>query len=484
MLDSAHNMPALAGSPLVAKHREKSTVPATANESPTKIEFPQIDVDTIFWAARQSGFLFSELYCETSIETRFSSQDRLENVRLSVTPGAFLRCHGANGVRIFKTTSPSTENLLALLKSNVPSGREHRSATRFFAEPFEMHDPGVSIEDKFQSLSLLSRQLAAPEAAGATQFQYEERRRFFLLADTNDRLATGCDETASACARWMQIREGHPFDCRVELNRLSPAALLVDLQNPSCFKDSIETSSTGGERWPAPQGELPIFWSAQVFAKLNLHLIRAFEGDLFLSGRSFLTGPVSLPFHYQIEERPNPNLSSVDYEGSIRRPIAILLDGRPRGLACNRSVAEQLSVTPTGHSRRHAFHSTGTIGFWNPRIVPLRPCEDPLVQMNRGISVRDISVQQYSTTTGLIDLVLKEAYLVHNGEQGERIEAVRLRVNLPQLLQSCHQFSGVTESVGFKITKHGQEFVTEVEAPSALTLPLSIPGTVPQNHYW
>lgn len=486
MLDSSHNRPAVnranapTGPNLNAASRDRKTSPS-GGEAPAKIEFPSIDIDTIFWVARQKGFVFCELYSELVIETHFRSQDRIEDVRIIVAPGASLRCHDGERIRIFKTNSVSTQSLTSLLgESSCPT----QSAPKLFTEPFEIHDPALSPDEKFQVLSQLARQLWAEERAGIPQFQYEEHRRFFLIADTNDRQTTGCDEAAWAVAKWTESPDGRPVERRFERSRLSPGALIADLQNPIHFKEPIEALLSNAEKWPAPQGELPVLWSAPTFAKLNLHLLRAFEGDLFLSGRSFLTNPLSLPFHYQIQETLNPNLSSVDYEGSARRAMTILQDGKPRGLACNRSTAAQLSVSPTGHSRRQTFHSPGTVGFWNPKIVPVKSAGDPLLLMDRGISVRDIEIHRYSTATGRIDLTLKEAYLVHNGEQGERIEPVRIQASLPQLLQSCHQFSTTSETLGFRVHKQGQDFITEIESPSALSLPVNLPGSVPPNNYW
>ena len=139
------------------------------------------------------------------------------------------------------------------------------------------------------------------------------------------------------------------------------------------FQTAVRNSIVSNSRWPVPSGDIPVLWSPRALAKLFLQFLRAFEGDMVLGNLSFLTSlpfPLELPF--QVEDSPDPANIPCDHEGSPTRQVTLFNEGRPKALACNNSIAEQLAVSSTGHCRRESFQSTPTVGFWNPRIRGIR----------------------------------------------------------------------------------------------------------------
>jgi predicted Zn-dependent protease len=472
------NVPAPRGerpTPSATPRNAKNSLP-----NPVRIGFPGLDPERIFDATRQAGYLYCDLFCELGFQTRLRSQNRIEDVRFHTVQGAVLRAFDGHRNRTITTTDPTTEGLLKALGLPTPGG----TPRDYFRGPIPVVD-AAHTEDKFTFLTTFARQLwndVSP--VGMPAVTYEDSRRYTLTADSEGTLITGSEEQASIVAEWLMETEGKLVRRRAEHHRHDIESLLNDLKASPRLRERILNALADRQRWPAPQGPVPVLWSSLVFAKLNGLFLRAFEGDTFLAGRSFLSSAQGLPFRYRIEESIAPASAPTDHEGATRRTLVLLQDGKPRGLACNRHIAEQMGVASTGHARRTSYRDPATIALWAPRLIA-EPTEDDLLgPMTQGLYVDDIEVLSFHTATGDIRFRLSEACLVHHGEKGEPIEPVLIDAHLPTLLQDCHQFSAATDVTGLRQCKAGQDFIVEITAPAALSLPLDIPGSVPPSNYW
>ncbi len=212
--------------------------------------------------------------------------------------------------------------------------------------------------------------------------------------------------------------------------------------------------------------------------------MRGFEGDLVAGNHSLLSS-LALPLALNFSIADSPESPPSDYhEGSLRREVQLFDDGMPQAVATTRQVAEMLDTTPTGHCRRESFRDLPTVGFWNPRLKPKLSYDSLLDKVEWGISVRDVEVIRFSPRTSEIELELRENLLVHHGAEGEPVAPIRLEMKLGELLGSLEAFSATPETVGVMMRKHGQEFLTEVTTPSAVSSPLLLRGQVPLSHYW
>jgi predicted Zn-dependent protease len=271
--------------------------------------------------------------------------------------------------------------------------------------------------------------------------------------------------------------------------RISLHLFFEDLKRRNPFQEAARRARRLKNPWPAPYGEIPVLWSAPAMAKLCLQFLRGFEGDLVLRNLSFLGElplPLKLPFY--VEDRADNIPNRCDHEGSPTRSVLVFKEGRPKALAVDKRLASELAVRSTGHCRRESFQSAPTIGFWTPRLRPElgqeRPGSQLMEELQWGISVQDLEVLHFHPQTAEIRLRLTQLFLVHHGAEGESIAPVELSMNLIDLLQSLSGFSDDSRTEGFHVTKNQQRFLTEVTTPSALSHPISIPGSVPASHYW
>ncbi len=437
-----------------------------------------IDLDRVFQSALQRGYTSCELYSEFCYQSRMTVQDRIEDIRLFTTGGVSLRVNDGQSFLLFSTNAPTTETFLRFLGERVASQPTRQPAKR---EP-ALDLPSSS--EKFAQLGQLSRQLWNEGGyVGIPQFLFEDKVKYFEVADHRGTYANGTEQSAGISLQWIVERHHSRVLCRADKHRGSIQALLQDLSLDS-FRDRIKATTQPKAAWPAPKGEIPILWSSMAFSKLGLLFLRAFEGDLFLGNSSFLTRLSPLPLQFTVEDIPESDVARCDHEGSLRRPVMLLQEGKPRGLACNNRIAEQLAVSSTGHCRRESFQSHPTVGFWNPRIQGNRKVDGLLKQMEWGISVHDVEIAHFSPQTGEITLRIAEGYLVHHGEEGEAIEPLTLTTNLVELLSTISEFSEKCDTSGYPICKQGQQFITEITAPSAFSAALNVPGFVPTSHYW
>jgi predicted Zn-dependent protease len=314
--------------------------------------------------------------------------------------------------------------------------------------------------------------------------QYEESIKYFEVAHEATTLRGGVEESAELSAGWILCAHGQKERHHFERCSSSIEGLFQELKAQE-LGAAVRRSLASVAPWPAPQGEIPILWSARALSKIQLQFLRAFEGDLVLGNLSFLTDlrlPVSLPF--AVEDRPDTERLACDNEGSPRRTVTVFNQGRPKALACNNRIAQQLAVPSTGHCRRQSFQSAPTVGFWNPRVVAFETAPQFERGLDWGLSVHDVDVLHHDLATGEITLRLRDTCLVHQGEEGEPVESVVIKANLIGLLQSLEHFSADSQTIGLSVIKNQQKFITEVSTPRAISRPLLIPGTVPTSHYW
>ncbi len=307
--------------------------------------------------------------------------------------------------------------------------------------------------------------------------------RRYQVAHGDGEPVSGVEQSAEILATWNFLGNDGKRENQWERARGSIRGLIEEVQSAAGLAPAVKASMHAKTRWPAPRGSVPVLWSARAVAKLQMLFLRAFEGDRVLRGHSFLTESDLRDLAFTLEDRPPAAGEAFDHEGSPRRIVTLLRDGRPTALACNRRVAEELEVTPTGHARRQTFENVATVGFWHPHLEGLHRGPALLPAMDHGISVHDFEVLHFDSASGEIELQLN-AVLVHHGAEGEALEPIALRVALLELMGSLREFEETRLTTGLAVGKQSQRVFSEVTAGRALSRPLLIPGSVPLHHYW
>ncbi len=436
----------------------------------------RIDMERIRRVLRHLGFESWEIYAETRTVTRVTAEDRLIATRSATTAGLSLRVSGVGGTRQFSTCRLDTEGILAAL-----SETEAPAAPTTLAEPAALE----AMETKSQRLNQLVRGTwIDSEGVRLHQLCFDSELRDFETVGPDGIIARGQEEWAGATAEWTVDREGKPVAAREELWASSLDTFLEIWEQRNPFRARTHRLLRQTNPWPAPQGEVPVYWSSAAIGRLSHLFLRAFEGDLVLDNLSFLTDvalPLSLPFSLT---ETVPAEGSFDHEGAPRRAVPLFREGQPRSLACNRRVAEAMSVASTGHCRRQSYLHPPQVGLWHPVLTGNKVVPSPLSQLSWGLGIGDFAVESFDPSTGDAVLLLTDARLIHQGELGEAIEVLRWSTNVLTLLGSISSFCDTPETFGFPILKKGSRWVIQLSAPSAISPALHIPGAVPPSHYW
>lgn len=434
------------------------------------------DAEKLLTASQALGFENTEIYCEHSRTSYISYQGRTDSIRLSARQGISLTAKRAGVSHRFFVDGFQIENVLAAL--------EGKRATMQAPNSLPATPPVWNTLGDVGSVLLQATRSAFSTSNELLQFPFISmaltERQYQVIQDGGG-FFQGREENAEFKAEWFVGTIAHQW----ERARGSLSGLVTEVNSPLGLGRAVKTSLSPLTRWPAPRGRVPVLWSARSVAKIQMLFLRAFEGDRVLDHRSFLN-EVCLPLDlaFTLEDRPSHSGDEVDHEGSPRKAITFFRDGRPTALACNKKLAAQLEVPSTGHARRQSFDAPSTVGFWHLHLEGKTTRDALLPLMQQGISVREIEVLSYDPGSGEVSLKLSEAYLVHQGAEGEPMEPLLLQLPLTELLQSFSEFEKDRPTTGLTTGKERQKIFTEITVPAALSSPLLLPGSVPANHYW
>jgi predicted Zn-dependent protease len=440
----------------------------------------KLDLDLIFHLVREAGFSSCRFYAERTLTTEFEIEDKDNKSRHHESGGLSieLKKEGNQTLFTFRTNQFSTQSVLNLL--GLPQG-----------ETLDKNIPAPTIASsltmgkKLQNLQLLIRRINLENSlTKPISFWFREKKQKYQWAQSPGEIKSGETELGEARFQIESSYKGKPLNFSHHLSSGSLDDLWTQLQSLlSQIQKRIKLGSS--EQWPLPEGPLPVGWSSQSLAKLADCFLRGFEGDLVLKDFSYLNS-LSLPldYHFSIQEKEPPLSQDIDHEGSSRKSILIFDGQKPKGLATDKKVASEFSISSTGHSRRESFERPSTISFWHPVMRGNREVDSVLSLMSEGIWVEELDIQDLDLITGTVTLYFSQLNLVHQGAIGESVQPFSWTVSLLELLASLTHFSQDKSTTGLFHTKQKQRILTEYTTPSALSLSINLPGSVPKNHYW
>jgi predicted Zn-dependent protease len=440
----------------------------------------KLDLAFLFARLREEGYLQCHFYAERTFTTEFSTHERINHCRHFESGGLSVELfHEARKTwTTYRTNQFSTDAVLKLLQL-PPNPEKHKP-------PF--HEARLVISQLSQPIkklqALIKKIQLETSLSRPVGIEFRERRQIYQSANSPEQIHTG--ETESGELK-MDVCASHKgksisFSHSLHSSHLNSLWEQIDQLVPLIHRRIALGAS---EKWPLPEGRLPVGWSHSSLAKLTDCFLRGFEGDLVLSQFSYLS-QLSLPvnFPFQIFEKEASARAAIDHEGSPRKPLLIFDGKKPKFLATNNKIAREMAVPSTGHCRRATFDQPSTIGFWHPVLRGLSEKGCILELMKEGIWVEDILVQKLDITTGIAVLEFSQVNLVHQGEIGEAVEPFTWTLSIPELMGTLHHFSHDLRTTGIFHFKQKQRILTEYTTPAALSSELNLPGTVPKSHYW
>lgn len=442
-----------------------------------------LDLHQIHDKLRSLGAEDVELYAELRRRQTLDVWDRVHHVRSTAERGLSIACRKGDTHFRFQCGTWDLDSVLKLIEGRrflLPNASQAAGAR----EKVSLSAIGPTAAPRSVTVLNLARAafaLGQGRITGCEVFFVEEQTDFWVSHSEED-WKHGSHSQGSLRARW-KIEDDRTPPRFHEWNRtaLDVQALVDGLKSElfEAVKKSVEKKSA----WPAPQGELPIYWSAQALAKIALPFVRAFEADLFLKHESFLN-ETEFPALWPLELRETVDIGATDLQGTPRAAVTLLKNGKPRGLACDRKSATEMQVEATGHARRQGYRGSSTTGLWNI-VVDFAAKKEELLECSPwGIWIDDVNVLDSSTKSGVICIEVKSAHLLHEKVRGEAIEPVVFEMAVQDFMGVVEAAGEKLEKFGFEIQKDGQTYVTELQVPQAFTPRFPYPGTVPADTYW
>ena len=439
-----------------------------------------VDLHLIYRLVQEAGYELCHFYAERTITTDFEINDKECKSRHSESGGLSIQLQKKNEEKkyTFRTQQFSTQSILELL--NLPFTFSPPQ------EPLKGPNSTPSLTGKkLQNLQLLIRKINLDNAISQpVSCCFQEKQQTYQSATAPGEIKSGEYHLGDVTLVIETLHKGTALNFSHQLSSTNLEGLWEQLQQLiSNIQRRILLGCT--EQWPVPSGPIAVGWSSQSIAKMTDCFLRGFEGDLVLKNFSYLT-QLSLPLNYNftIEEMPPPANQNNDHEGSDRKPLIIFDGKKPRGLATDKTVAQEFSVASTGHSRRESFEHPSTIGFWHPTIKGTTEVDSVLPLLTAGLWVEELEIKEFDLVSGTGTLYFSQVNLVHEGAIGESVAPFFWTVSLPEIMGSLTHFSNQTSTLGLFHTKQKQRVLTEFTAPSALSSELDLPGSVPKSHYW
>lgn len=412
-----------------------------------------LDFEAIFCAAKNSHYSNIEICFEKKQFSSFKILDKIESNEFYSTQSTLVRLYKDEEQQDFIIHLPDTKKLIALIENRNPFS-EQRTPYPYAKVP----PPNfLAFKQRTQTFSQMVKN-SCLESLGIqkTRFSYLETETYLESFSMKNPELKIFEETSLEWNTTWRYQDKH-HSLRFTQNNPKKFFDWIKKENP--LKEAVEKSRTHKILWPAPKGEINIFWKAQALAPLYLFFARAFEDDLIKNQRSFLASieTLTLPFD--------------------------LKDFRENELTLWSNSLKQNTLT-IQHSRRTHVFSPETICLKNPKIISHKSSNNILSNLQKGLLVSEIEVLNFNSKTGDIEILLSEMRLIHQGILGEFLEPVTLETNLMTLLKSLCEFEEKSRSIGFNIQKHQQNFIVEVDCSDAISNEVPIAGTVEQSHYW
>lgn len=437
-----------------------------------------MELDDVFRHASVLGWTFVEVFVDASLRATYRIQNRLDSVEIHQSGGIALRCVNGSRSQVLLLPHTDSKGLIAALDGKFTSDASLTNQRAFQMTPTETASNKSRLQQWFRS--------AFGESEATLKASAEMVHTFhrFFVANSNGHANEDFREQAELEVSWHSAPTAPPTQWAQR--RYNVRDVMDKLKDSSALKEAIRVSRAKQSNWPAPEGSLPLAFSANAVSKFLLPLISHFESDRVLSESSFLNRwPEELPLAFDLEETSQelPGSAS-DAEATLHRSFFLFRDGKPRGLACSRKTAEALGVDATGHVLRNSFRYPGIIALRRVSLVPKKSPANPPEGLERGLWVNDLEAAISLSSIPRIHLGIRSAHLIHHGQIGERVEGFHIECPLAEFLTAFESGGIDAETFGLSTFKMGQRALVEIHTPSLITSAFPIPGKVPASHYW
>lgn len=400
----------------------------------------KIDLKGLFNASQEAHQPGAFFYAEQREEKILEFMGRQQRSRLHYEEGTRFETGGESARKILTSESISS----------VPT-------------PYDLVGLQNLVTERNRLEQLIRKAAFDLDASPSPTLRYTEMKRKFLASSGPEKSQLDQDSFAQIEVRFLCGGKTVSISrCRHNIE-----ALWKEMESDPLFLDPA--LKKGWENpWPAPQGKLPVLWSAESTSKLILPLLKG------LPPSSQWQKPA--PIRFELEDKPDRTYSKADQSGTIRSQQKLVENGLPTNLL--------LGQKGSGLVRRMHYLGESAQGFWNVTLSSEFRKDKLLKDLQMGVFVGDLEVEAFDPRSTEMLLTLTNACLIHHGELGEAILPITLKSSLLDLFSSWETFSTSLRTYGYWISKPGCRFITEITAPEAFSREFFLPGSVSPSHYW
>ncbi|NBW98308.1 hypothetical protein EBR03_01930 [bacterium] len=408
-----------------------------------------------------------EFFAEMGSQQHFVFESKKSRLRNFESGGLQLVISRKNRPETFQSSCLDPDSFLQFFQeASVQSTQNEKSkpflALRNNAEQFKRLEQACR------------RTLLETSAIQDLKVHYQETQRTYLYGTDRSALTEGHENFAQISAQLLLKNETSQRTLTFAQGRTDIDSLMSELEKNWFTKKQIEKALS--KPWPCPLGKIPVLWSSKVVAQLALYSLYQLE--------YFSRSPDG--FQHYLNQFSRFNFQLID---NWKNTGSVDVEGRPRTetlIFSSQEMPRKFDQTLAGFSRRASYKEFPITAPWEPAILGNQRTQNLLGQLENGISVHEIDVLSFDIKTGKAQISIREAALIHQGLEGEKIEPSDLWISIPQLLGSFELFSDKSSPHPLSwggSSAHSGLFV-EMTAPEALSSTVDIQGTVPKSYYW
>lgn len=413
------------------------------------------DIPSILRKARYRGGDFAELYCQKTLETTISFDDkRVESIVSGADQGVGLRLIDDLNTIYGFTNNMSKNSLLDLASrcSSALSGPalekdinlKSQMAQALFPiskDPFQ-----IPTQNKVQLCEKVS-QYAWKKDPRITQVEvsYWESQTDLQIANSLGELVEQTSFITSFAVS-ISVSDGDDLYSSTEMISGHQGYEIFDqndvfsLVDKACHKalQNLTADRVQG-------GNMMVVLSSQAGGTIIHEAVgHGLEADLVYDKMSIYAGQlgqqVASPLITVIDDATLPQMRgsySFDDEGVPAQKTVLIENGILKDFMCDRLTAMKMNRHPTGNGRRQTYEYRPVVRMTNTFVAPGKDNPDDILKsVDQGLFVKSMGGGQVNTVNGDFVFDCTEAYLIEKGEITTPVKNASLIGNGGEIIQS------------------------------------------------
>lgn len=442
-----------------------------------------------------NGADWAELYFQHRRQVVLSLRDgELAEPQIEVIQGVGMRVlrDGESSFAFTEDLTPESMRATALIAAGAGAEASAARAGRFVVrEPgrlylTDQHWSDVGIPERvaiLEQVDALAR--AADPRIDSTHVRCSDSDERIMIATLDGRIETDRRPMTRLSAQLTASAAGLRVSGFANTAARDGLSWYTAPRRQALVDSAVERTVLQFDARQPPSGNMPVVFAAGS-SGIVLHEVigHSLEADFANSGQSVYSGRLGESIASDavtIIDQPGipyaRGAMNIDDEGSPGQRNVLIENGVLRNFLHDRRTAKASGTTTTGSARRDSFRHEPM-----PRMTCTWLADGPhsaadiIGAVDRGIVAETYGSSQVETTDGEFSFVVRNGWLIENGERSMPIRDVSLRGNAAELLQNISMVGndGRFDSGGWTCGKRGQRVPVSQGMPTTLVADLEV----------